>query len=30
MRSGALKAELAGQVTDQNISVSGAANYQAG
>jgi hypothetical protein len=28
--SGALKAELAGQVTDQNISVSGAANYQAG
>ena len=27
--SGALKAELAGQVTDQSIEISGAANYQA-
>jgi Putative auto-transporter adhesin, head GIN domain len=27
--SGAVKAELAGQVTDQNISISGAADYQA-
>ncbi|MEO8345943.1 MAG: DUF2807 domain-containing protein [Betaproteobacteria bacterium] len=27
--TGALKAELAGQVTDQNLSVSGAADYQA-
>ena len=27
--SGALKADLAGQVTDQSIEISGAANYQA-
>jgi len=27
--AGALKADLAGQVTDQNIEISGAANYQA-
>jgi hypothetical protein len=27
--AGALKAELGGQVTDQSISISGAANYQA-
>ena len=27
--SGALKAELSGQVTDQNVSISGAADYQA-